>query len=81
MRKDHTPVKENVQEKRLKLSQRKFTTLKASSIPFMPNAPYQTMRQYSPNIYVAMSPKLCLPRLKKLNNCMRHNLVDTKQTK
>ena len=56
-----------------------FATLKASSITFMPNAPGQTMRHFSPHIYVTMSPKLSLPRLKQLSNCMRHNPVDTKQ--
>ena len=44
MRKDHTPFKESVQEKRLNLWQRTFTTLKTSCIPFTPNALNQAMR-------------------------------------
>ena len=35
----------------------------------------------SPKAYIAMTPKLTLPRLKQLNYLMKHNPVNSKQTK
>ena len=35
----------------------------------------------SPKAYIAMTPKLTLPRLKQLNYLMRHNPMNSKQTK
>ena len=39
------------------------------------------MQHKSPKIYIAMSPKFTLPRLKQLNYLMRHNPLKSKQKK
>ena len=39
------------------------------------------MRYNSPQLYISMPSKLTLPRLKQLNNLLRHNPMNSKQTK
>ena len=50
-------------KKKLKLKNGPFTTLKASSIPFPPDTPQQTVRHHPPNNYVTMTPKVARPTI------------------
>ena len=56
--KHHSRRVKKKEEKRLKLKNGPFTTLKASSIPLPPDTPHQTVRHHPPYNYITMTPEV-----------------------
>lgn len=72
---DIYPLKQSLEEYKLQVRDRIFTSFKISGIPLPPNVPHETMGDQAPYCNITTSAKLKLPTCQKLQTPKRENTI------
>ena len=79
--KHHSRRVKKKEEKRLKLKNGLFATLKASRFSFLPDTPHQAVRHKPPNNYITMPLEIATATIQQIHYPLRHHPTNTKQPK